>query len=84
MSSGNGDGAAGGEKGRVEAQLFIVKSAEPLGVGVSALRRPNGRIVPLPTGILLNLITSLSESRNSSRPDVGMMIELRRPQLTTN
>ena len=37
------------------------------------------RIVRLSTGVLLNLITSLSASRNSSRPVMGMMIALRRP-----
>ncbi len=92
IATGSRDGLGGGDRGGgtggstkrgCDAQLPIVKSAEPSGVGVSAFCRPNGRTVPLPTGVWLNLITSLSESRNSSRPVVGMMMELRRPRTSS-
>lgn len=97
MGAGSGEnwrrelagGLGGGETARTtkrgfDAQLPMVKSAEPSGVGISAFRRPNGSIARLPSGVLLNLITSLSESRNGSRPGKGTMIELRRPLLTVS
>ena len=81
--SGGGGETARPTKRGFDAQLPMVKSAEPSGVGVSAFRRPNGSIARLSSGVSLNLITSLSESRNSSRPVVGMMIELRRPHTSS-
>jgi len=92
IATGSRGGLAGGvgiaepakETGRgFDAQLPVVKSAEPSGVGVSVLARPNGRTVRLAAVVWLILITSLSVSRNCSKPVAGMTMELRRPRTSS-